>query len=68
MNWPSIEAIPSRLFHNVEVLPLLLCSSINLLTKSVHVKYLLSRPSMSGHVARWILQLNEFDITIITLR
>lgn len=37
---------------------------VNLITRSNPLRYLLSRPAMSGKTARWLLQLNEFDITL----
>lgn len=44
------------------------CNSLHLVTKSSPLKYILSRPALSGRVARWLLRLNKFDITAITLR
>lgn len=43
----------------------LLAHPLNLVTKYNPLKYLLSRPAMSGRTARWLLQLNEFDVTIV---
>lgn len=28
----------------------------------------LSQPTMSGHTAQWLIQLNKFDITVVTPR
>ena len=32
------------------------------------IRYLLSRPALSGRTARWLLQLSEFDIECVTPR
>lgn len=39
---------------------------LNLVTKSNFLRYLLSKEASSGWVARWLLQLREFDKTIVT--
>lgn len=38
------------------------------LAKYNPIKYLLSRQAMSRHIAQWLLQLSEFDITFVALR
>ncbi|EXC14799.1 hypothetical protein L484_009453 [Morus notabilis] len=38
-----------------------------LMVKSDPLKYLLTRPVLSGRLARWLLQLSEFDITCTKL-
>ncbi|KAI5337875.1 hypothetical protein L3X38_017146 [Prunus dulcis] len=37
-----------------------------LIVKSDPVRYLLTRPVLSGRLARWLLQLSEFEIACIT--
>ncbi|KAG5524128.1 hypothetical protein RHGRI_030950 [Rhododendron griersonianum] len=41
---------------------------VQLVTKSDPVRYLLSRPALSGRIARWLLALAEFEITCVTPR
>ncbi|XP_021827276.1 uncharacterized protein LOC110767920 [Prunus avium] len=43
-----------------------LAHKLQLMVKSDPVRYLLTRPALSGRLARWLLQLSEFDITCIT--
>lgn len=62
---PSYNAVVLRYLHDSEVSPFFL-SPFNLVTKSNSLKYLLSRLTMSGRVARPLHQLNEFDIIVIT--
>lgn len=45
-----------------------LAHSVILVTKSNPLRYLLSRPVMLGRTARWLLQLNEYDITVVNLK
>lgn len=45
-----------------------LAHPLNLVTHSNPFEYLLSISVMSGRTARWLFQLNEFDITMITSR
>lgn len=46
----------------------LLTHPLNLAIKSNPLKYIILRPTISGCTARWLLQLNEFGITIATPR
>ncbi|CAL2270465.1 unnamed protein product [Prunus armeniaca] len=43
-----------------------LAYKLHLIVKSDPVRYLLTRPVLSGRLARWLLQLSEFDITCTT--
>ncbi|CAL9030023.1 unnamed protein product [Prunus brigantina] len=43
-----------------------LAHKLHLIVKSDPVRYLLTRPVLSGRLARWLLQLSEFDITRTT--
>ncbi|CAL2271820.1 unnamed protein product [Prunus armeniaca] len=43
-----------------------LAHKLQLIVKSDPVRYLLTRPVLSGRLARWLLQLSEFDITCTT--
>ncbi|BFG30469.1 hypothetical protein CerSpe_167430 [Prunus speciosa] len=43
-----------------------LAHKLQLMVKSDPIRYLLTRPVLSGHLARWLLQLSEFDITCTT--
>ncbi|CAL2231673.1 unnamed protein product [Prunus armeniaca] len=43
-----------------------LAHKLHLMVKSDPVRYLLTRPILSGRLARWLLQLSEFDITCTT--
>ncbi|XP_021817086.1 uncharacterized protein LOC110759338 [Prunus avium] len=45
-----------------------LAHKLQLMVKSNPVRYLLRRPVLSGCLARWLLQLSEFDITCTTPR
>ncbi|CAL2257562.1 unnamed protein product [Prunus armeniaca] len=45
-----------------------LAHKLQLIVKSDLVRYLLTRPVLSGRLARWLLLLSEFDITCITPR
>ncbi|XP_021825361.1 uncharacterized protein LOC110766353 [Prunus avium] len=45
-----------------------LTHKLQLVVKSDPVRYLLTRPVLSGCLARWLLQLSEFDITCTTPR
>lgn len=52
-------------FATQKLLYYFLAHPVNLITRSNPLRYLLSRPAMSGRTARWPLQLNEFDVTVI---
>lgn len=39
---------------------------LHLMVKTDLVRYLLTKPVLTGRLARWLLQLSEFDITCIT--
>ncbi|VVA33944.1 PREDICTED: LOW QUALITY PROTEIN, partial [Prunus dulcis] len=43
-----------------------LAHKLQLVVKSDPVRYLLTRPVLSGRLARWLLQLSEFDIVCTT--
>ncbi|BFG30001.1 hypothetical protein CerSpe_162750 [Prunus speciosa] len=43
-----------------------LAHKLQLVVKSDPVRYLLTRPVLSGRLARWLQQLSEFDITCMT--
>ncbi|BFG24893.1 hypothetical protein CerSpe_111670 [Prunus speciosa] len=43
-----------------------LAHKLQLMVKCDPVRYLLTKPVLSGRLARWLLQLSEFDITCIT--
>lgn len=43
-----------------------LAHKLHLVVKSDPLKYLLTRPILSWRLARWLLQLSEFDITCTT--
>ncbi|KAK9911758.1 hypothetical protein M0R45_035649 [Rubus argutus] len=45
-----------------------LAHKLHLMVKIDLVRYLLTKPVLSGRLARWLLQLSEFDITCITPR
>ncbi|CAL2239733.1 unnamed protein product [Prunus armeniaca] len=45
-----------------------LAHKLQLIVKSDPVRYLLTRPVLSGHLARWLLQLSEFDIICTALK
>ncbi|GLT96563.1 hypothetical protein SLE2022_141750 [Rubroshorea leprosula] len=42
-----------------------LAHKIQLITKSQPIRYLLTRPMLIGHLANWLLQLSQYDITCI---
>lgn len=69
MNYFSIERhclavifATQKLRHN------LLAHSLSLITKSNPLKHLLRQPTITGRVARSLLQLNECEIIIVTPR
>lgn len=69
LNYPSIEChYLVLLFATQKLGTYLISHSLNLVTKSNQLKYLLSRSTMSGRTAKWVLQLSEFDITITAPR
>ncbi|XP_028119492.1 uncharacterized protein LOC114316983 [Camellia sinensis] len=43
----------------------LLAHQIRIVTKSDPIRYLLSKPALTGKVARWLLALGEFEITCL---
>ncbi|KAK9943690.1 hypothetical protein M0R45_009291 [Rubus argutus] len=45
-----------------------LAHKLHLMVKTDLVRYLLTKPVLSGCLARWLLQLSEFDITCVTPR
>lgn len=45
-----------------------LVHSLNLVTMSNPVEYILSRPAMSGRISRWLPQPNEFEFTVVIPR
>lgn len=44
----------------------MLAHKIKLVVGANPIRYLLSRPALSGRKARWLLQLSEFDIECVT--
>lgn len=42
-----------------------LAHSLHMVTKSNPLRYLISRLVLSGRIARWLLQLSEFDIAVV---
>lgn len=52
-------------FYDTEASALILAHPFRLVTKSKPMRYLLSKPDLSSRIARWLLQLSEFNITII---
>ena len=42
-----------------------LAHKLLVVTKSDPIKYLLSRPALSGRIAKWLLLLGEFDISVV---
>lgn len=69
MNYSSIEChYFTLIFARQKLRHYFLAHHLNLVTRSNLLKYLLSRPAMPGRSALWPLQLNEFDITVVTSR
>lgn len=65
-NYSAIERYGLVLvFATQKLLHYFLAHPVNLVTKLNPLRYLLSRPAISGRTVRWLLQLNEYDITMI---
>ncbi|XP_028058451.1 uncharacterized protein LOC114262295 [Camellia sinensis] len=57
------------LHHEVEVyVDDLVVKSTEVVTRSDPVRYLLSKPTRTGRMARWLLAIVEYDITYVTLK
>lgn len=69
MNYPSIEPhCLVLIFTTSKLRHYLLTHLLNLVIRSNPLKYLLCQPIMSRANARWLLQLKEFDIIVVTPR
>lgn len=69
MNYSCIEChcLP-LVFARQKLHHYFLAHPLNFFTGFKPLKYLLSNAAMSRHNFRWILQLNGFDIIVVTLR
>lgn len=66
LNYSSIERhCLAPIFTTQKLQYYFLAHSLHLVTKSNPLTYLLTRPILSGRVARWLLQLREVDITLV---
>ncbi|XP_008223469.1 PREDICTED: uncharacterized protein LOC103323260 [Prunus mume] len=64
MRYPKTELLCLSLVYAAQRLRhYFLAHKLHLMVKSDPVRYLLIRPVLSGRLARWLLQLSEFDIT-----
>ncbi|CAL9019486.1 unnamed protein product [Prunus brigantina] len=67
MRYPKTELLCLALVYGTQRLRhYFLAHKLHLIVKSDPVRYLLTRPVLSGRLARWLLQLSEFDITCTT--
>ncbi|CAL9005243.1 unnamed protein product [Prunus brigantina] len=67
MRYPKTELLCLALVYAAQRLRhYFLAHKLHLIVKSDPVRYLLTRPVLSGRLARWLLQLSEFDITCTT--
>lgn len=67
LNYPSIKCRCFALvFSPIKLHPYPLPHSLNLVRESNPLKYLLPGLAMLGRITWWLLQLSEFDITIVT--
>ncbi|CAL9020552.1 unnamed protein product, partial [Prunus brigantina] len=65
--YPKIELLCLALVYAAQRLRhYFLAHKLQLIVKSNPVRYLLTRPVLSGRLASWLLQLSEFDITCTT--
>ena len=65
-NYPACEKhCLALVFATQKLRHYFLAHKVNLITNSDPIKYLLSRPALSGRIAKWLLLLSEFDITIM---
>ncbi|CAL8089328.1 unnamed protein product [Prunus armeniaca] len=65
--YPKIELLCLALVYAAQRLrQYFLAHKLQLIVKFDPVRYLLTRPVLSGRLARWLLQLSEFDITCTT--
>lgn len=66
MNYSAIERHCLASVFATQKLCHYFLAHLDLITRLNPLRYLLSRPAMSGRIAQWLLQLNEFDINVIT--
>ena len=67
MNYPACEKhCLVSVFAMQKLHHYFLAHKITLITRSDPIKYLVSRPALSGRIAKWLLLLGEFDITVQT--
>lgn len=67
LNYPSIKCHCLALVFATENCDVTCFATPTQLTHKVQpISILLSNPAMSGRIAIWLLQLNKFDITIVT--
>ncbi|XP_062028626.1 uncharacterized protein LOC133744548 [Rosa rugosa] len=67
--YPKTERICLALIYAVQRLRhYFLAHKLHLMVKTDPVRYLLTKPILSGRLARWLLQLAEFDIECVTPR
>ena len=65
-NYPACERHCLALVFAIQKLRhYFLVHKVNLITNSDPIKYLLSRLALSGRIAKWLLLLSEFDITVM---
>ncbi|XP_020424486.1 uncharacterized protein LOC109950335 [Prunus persica] len=65
--YPKTELLCLALVYAAQRLrPYFLAHKLQLIVKSDPVRYLLTRSVLSGRLARWLLQLSEFDIVCTT--
>ncbi|KAL6192075.1 hypothetical protein ACLB2K_038462 [Fragaria x ananassa] len=68
-HYPNTEKICLALIYATQRLHhYFLAHKLQLMIKTDLVRYLLTKPVLSGHLARWLLQLSGFDIECITPR
>jgi hypothetical protein len=65
-NYSPIEKMClSLIFAVTKLRPYMLAHSVQLISRVDILKYLMSRPTLSGRIGKWTLMLMEFDITYI---
>lgn len=69
IRYPEAERVCLALVYTAQRLQhYFLAHKLHLIVKTDLVRYLLTKPVLFGRLARWLLQLSEFDITCITPR
>ncbi|KAK9932282.1 hypothetical protein M0R45_019525 [Rubus argutus] len=67
--YPSTERVCLTLIYEAQRLRhYFLAHKLHLMVKTDPVRYLLTKPVLSGRLARWLLQLSEFDIECVSPR